>query len=454
MANPLVAGAVDVSTPFTGAFLLEDGEALCAAIESGDWVAGGMAAFSTAADTIAMVSDPIGSLLATGLGWVMEHMEPLKGWMNDLTGDAGEVAGFAQTWTNVSGQMTASADELARVLGDLDGMEGDAIEAYRAFQSDAEKHLRAAGSWAEAMAVGLEIASTIVKIVHDLVRDAIAQVVGSVISYASTLVLTAGLAAPLVIEQVATRVASLVGRIGKTITQLLASGKQLSSLLDKLQALFKKADDVFRGLLPGGSAKPDPKPSTPPATKPSPGTKPPGVVKDPVRTQQLREDMESWQENGGPTYDPTRGQSWDEFLDEYLVGFKDKPGEWDDGQPVWNWPDPDDYPNGFTGPVAPNTLAPGGMFDRISPLTEEGLVADGKFGAPLGTTFPEKGLPPDRLDPTWPTTTYRVVERLPDEVTQGLTAPAFNQPGGGLQYHFPKGVDYYVEQGFLEIVVE
>jgi hypothetical protein len=255
MTNTLVAGPVDMSTPFTGTFLLEDGEALCSAIKSGDWVAGGMAAFSTAADTVAMVSDPFGSLLASGLGWVMEHLEPLKGWMNDLTGDAGEVAGFAQTWTNVSGQMTASADELARVLGDLDGMEGDAIDAYRAFQADAEKHLRAAGTWAGAMSVGLEIASTIVKIVHDLVRDAIAQVVGSVVSYAATLVLTAGLATPLVIEQVSTRVASLVGRIGKTITQLLSSGKQLSSLLDKLQLLFKKADDLFSGLIHGKSPK-------------------------------------------------------------------------------------------------------------------------------------------------------------------------------------------------------
>ena len=204
-ANPLVAGPVDVSTPFTGAFLLEDGEALVAAIESGDWVAGGLAAFSAAVDTAAMVSDPLGSLIASGLGWVMEHVEPLRGWMNDLTGDAGEVAGFSQTWSNVATQMTESADELARVVRDFDDMDGDAIRAYLAFQVEAEKHLRAAGSWAEAMAVGMSIASTIVKIVHDIVRDAIAEVVGSVISYAAELVLTAGLATPLVIEQVATQ---------------------------------------------------------------------------------------------------------------------------------------------------------------------------------------------------------------------------------------------------------
>jgi len=439
-ANPLVAAPVDVSTPFTGAFLLEDGEALCAAIESGDWVAGGMAAFSTAADTLAMVSDPLGSLIATGLGWVMEHVEPLRGWMNDLTGDAGEVAGFAGTWSNVSEQMKASADELARVIGDVSDMDGDAIVAYRAFQADAEKHLRAAGTWADAMSTGLEIASTIVKIVHDIVRDAIAEVVGSIISYATTLVVTAGLATPLIIEQVATRVASLVGRIGKTITQLLASGKQLSTLLDKLQVLFAKADDLFEGLLRGGPTKP----SARPEAKPSPR------VTDPVRTQKLREDMESWAQHGGPGYDPTNGLGWDQFLDEYLVGFKNKPGEFDDGQPIWDWPDSAKYPDGFDGPRVPTTLDTDDVFDRISPLNAKGEVVDGNYGAPLGTTFPEKGLPPDRLDPTWETSTYRVLKELPDEVTQGITAPAFNQSGGGLQYHFPKGVDWYVEHGFLE----
>ena len=439
MANPLVAGAVDVSTPFSGAFLLEDGEALCAAIESGDWVAGGMAAFSTAADTVAMVSDPLGSLIASGLGWVMEHIEPLKGWMNDLTGDAGEVAGFAQTWTNVSGQMTASADELARVLGDLDGMEGDAVEAYRAFQADAEKHLRAAGSWADAMAVGLQIASTIVKIVHDLVRDAIAQVVGSVVSYAATLVVTAGLATPLVIEQVATRVASLVGRIGKTITQLLSSGKQLSKLLDDLQVLFKKAKDLFDGVIPGGS-KPNKRPAGPEAKKPPRTT-------DPIKTEALRRKMERWQQAGGPGYDPTGGLGWDKFLDEYLLGFRDNPSGLDNDIPIWKWPD--EYPNGFDARGGtPTSLVPGDTIDRIAPPNS----TVGDYAAPPGTSFPEKGLPPDRLDPSWNTTEYEIRKPLPSDVLEGKTETAFGQPGGGIQYYFPKGVQWYVDNGYLTIV--
>jgi hypothetical protein len=257
-ANPLVAGPVDMSTPLSGTFLLEDGEALAQAIESGDWVAGGMAAFAGALDTVAAVSDPLGSLIAAGLGWVMEHLEPLKGWMNDLTGDAGEVAGFAATWTNVGGQLRTSSAELSRVLADVEGMDGAAIQAYLAFQTETIKHLDAAGSWADAMATGLEIASTIVKIVHDIVRDAIAEVVGAVISYAAELVLTLGLATPLVIEQVSTRVASLVSRVGKSITRLMTSGDALKGLLKSLQELFAKAGRLFDGALKNEPAPPRP----------------------------------------------------------------------------------------------------------------------------------------------------------------------------------------------------
>ncbi|MEL4319739.1 hypothetical protein WJX64_12055 [Leifsonia sp. YIM 134122] len=251
-ANSLVAASVDMSTPFSGTFLLEDGEALVQAIQSGDWVSGGLAAFSAIADTVAAVMDPLGSLIAAGLGWIMEHLEPLKGWLNDLTGDAGEVAGFAATWANIGASLAASGDNLVSVLGDLDASEGDAIDAYRRFQQETAEHLRAAGGWAEAIGVGMNIAATIVKIVHDLTRDAIAQIVGSVISYAATLVITLGTATPLIISQATSRVSSLSARIGKTVTRLLESAKQLTKLIDQLATLFKRFDAAAGRMLPGG----------------------------------------------------------------------------------------------------------------------------------------------------------------------------------------------------------
>ncbi|WP_144784104.1 hypothetical protein [Microbacterium sp. BH-3-3-3] len=245
MSNALVAGPIDTATPFSGAGLLDSGTQLASAIESGNWVEGGLAAFSTVVDTVATAIDPLGSLIAAGLGWLIDHFEPIKGWFNDLTGDAGAVAGFSQTWTNVQNQLNSSADYLDRVVTDLDDMAGEAIDAYRRFQTDAAAHIRASGQWAGAMATGLQIASTIVQVVHDLVRDILSQLVGSAISWATEAVVTVGIATPWIISQVSTRVASWTAKISGKLTGLLRSCGKLGDLLSELRALMSRGASLL-----------------------------------------------------------------------------------------------------------------------------------------------------------------------------------------------------------------
>lgn len=247
--NSLVVAATDSSTPLQGTFLLDDVASLTTAIKNGDWVSGGLSAFSAAVDTAAAVSDPLGQLISAGLGWLMEHLEPLKGWLDDLTGDADQVKAFAGTWANIAKQLETSAGQLDGYLKDVDDLDGEAIAAYRAFQADVSKHLSSASTWGGAISTGLEVASTIVQIVHDVVRDAIAQIVGAIISYAAELVCSLGLATPLVIEQASTRVASVSTRVGESVSRGVESLKSLSGLLEKLKGLIKEAKDLFESVL-------------------------------------------------------------------------------------------------------------------------------------------------------------------------------------------------------------
>lgn len=432
MSNPLVAGSVDTATPFSGAGLLDSGTQLVDAIESGNWVEGGLAAFSTAADTAATVSDPLGSLIAAGLGWLIDHFDPLKGWFNDLTGDAGEVAGFAQTWTNVQTQLDTSAAELERVVTDLDQLAGEAIDAYRRFQTDAAAHLRAAGTWAGAMATGLQIASTIVQVVHDVVRDVLSQLVGSAISWATEAVVTLGLATPWIIEQVSTRVASWTAKIGSKLTGLLRSCKALVGLLDDLKALMRNAGKTFDSVLPGAHSAKE-------AVMALPGVR----RLDPRRTA-LVHDMQKWADDAGlPGYHPFGGLEGDEFLDTHLHSFTAQ------GYPQWRWPDEHGFDT--TKPVVPaHTILPkDAVLDRISPVA--GAKDTGEFASPPGTAFPTQSLPPDRLAPAFGHYQIQVVKPLPDEVQIGHIAPDFQQPGGGIQVHFPGGIAAWIESGHLKV---
>ena len=58
--------------------------------------------------------DPLGEALSAGIGWIIEHLSPLKDWLNELAGDSDAVAAAASTWTNIGATLNSCA-------GDLDG---------------------------------------------------------------------------------------------------------------------------------------------------------------------------------------------------------------------------------------------------------------------------------------------------------------------------------------------
>ncbi len=109
--------------------------------------------------------------------------------------------------------------------------------------------------------------------------------------------------------------------------------------------------------------------------------------------------------------------------------------------------------NPFTGDIAypdnggfidgdpyDSTLRPGMIVDRYG-------NPEGNYLAPEGTPFEWRSLPPHYNDGL---TKYMVLKPIP--VSEGITAPSwwFNSPGGGTQYHLPKGMmKYYIENGYL-----
>lgn len=88
--------------------LVDDIVGLSTAIREGNWVDAALPGVATLMDGIATAIDPLGSLIAWGIGWVLDHINPLKSWLNDLTGNAGAIIGFAQTWSNVATRLQGS----------------------------------------------------------------------------------------------------------------------------------------------------------------------------------------------------------------------------------------------------------------------------------------------------------------------------------------------------------
>ncbi|MEP7762822.1 toxin glutamine deamidase domain-containing protein [Sanguibacter sp. 25GB23B1] len=289
--NALVAPPTE-SSALAGTLLIESVNDLATALDNEDWLAAGLAGVGTALDTLAAVSDPLGTLIGAGLGWVMEHLEPLKGWLNDLTGDANAVAGFAATWDNIAAQLDTSASDLEHVTQtDLELMSGASLAAYTLYARDMTMHLRAVSGSSASVASSLRTCGMVVQIVHDLVRDTLAELAGAIISWAAEIALTVGLATPWVIEQITTRVASLTTRVGRSVFDVTSSAKALKELV---LALKKAIDDLAENLRIG-------KPKTQVADSPKAAAPADSTIGPAARPQSLDE-IQAWLGDVNPGY--------------------------------------------------------------------------------------------------------------------------------------------------------
>jgi hypothetical protein len=417
--NPLVAGPVDTSTATSGAGVVDDLVGLSEALRSGNWLAIGLSGVGTALDGVAAASDPLGSLIAAGLGWLMDHLQPLKGWLDDLTGDAGAVLGYAGTWENVSKAMGNAGDELSRVVrADLEGMSGASIAAYTAYAEKLADHIKAGGGSASAMASALKICGQVVQAVHDLVRDTLAQLVGSAISWAAEAVFSFGLATPWIVEQVSTRVSSLAARIGTKVKEVVESASALRKLLDALKGLLARVGAALRRGAKDGEDEAAAAAKGLPVSDGKPRT-----YDDQLADPHVHPNNVSIVE---PGYDPYGGLTPAQFDAKYHSKINER------GEPDWDWPPHD---GAEPGTVTKRPLTPG----EDVPLDRIG-GAGGSYFSPRDTPFSERALPPDRLnfDRTgWELNPdSKVVQTGRITVEESKIAGWFGQSGGGIQYRF------------------
>ena len=263
--NPLVAQRQDTTSTLSGAGVFDDIEQLSEAIDNKSWVSGARAGVALGVDTVAYVSDPLATLMAWGIGWVFDHIQPFKDWLLQLAGDADQLRANGQTWKNVAATLKAAADNIERDVRSSfpDGsFTGSTATAYFAASGATTKGIAMTGALSGAVGTAYDVCAVII------------QFVASILSYAVELVASFGTAFPLVMEQISTKVASLMSGVSKRISALKESLSNLGTKLTNADQLLKSLKEWLHKLTHSDAPKADvDAPAAPKASSDAPHAK-------------------------------------------------------------------------------------------------------------------------------------------------------------------------------------
>jgi uncharacterized protein YukE len=226
----LVAPVESSRQAWTGSSLGEGVQDLVSAIQSEGWVDDVLAGAGVALEVVSLAIDPFSTLLANGLGWLMEHFEPLRQVLDELTGMPDVVASHAATWDNVAAELASMTQDLASSLSrDVSGWVGSAAEGYQALMVNNVDALDGLSGISAGMAAATQAAGVLVQFTRDIVRDLIADLVAKVVVYAVEAIFVVTI--PAVTAQVVAAVAKWTGRILSYVNALITSLTNLRTLL-------------------------------------------------------------------------------------------------------------------------------------------------------------------------------------------------------------------------------
>ena len=244
--SPEFTRSIDYTTPTEGLGIVDELYNVAQDLRAGEvnnLVDSAKAIYEQAAG---LAVDPIGGIVGMAVEWILQHIDPLKTWVNQLTGDSAQVYGMSSSWDSISSSLASVAEELqSTAQAAMSGMQGEAVRAYLERQAVVSSAIDGVSAASGAFGEALTKVADSVDSIHDAVVGAIGDIVGSCVSAAVEVILTAGIAAPVAEAQVASKVAKWVGLIEPVLEILMEA---LQAIMAIYAVMTSVGENLTRGV--------------------------------------------------------------------------------------------------------------------------------------------------------------------------------------------------------------
>ncbi|WP_051218473.1 hypothetical protein [Nocardioides insulae] len=222
------------------------------ALGDGDWASAAISAFGFGASAFAAVVDPLGTLLSSAAGFLMDYMPPLPQALDALAGNPALVEGIGQTWENIATQTEAAAEQLHAVVQKaLANWTGVAADAYSVLTNALISGMYQAAHGYRCIGLGLAVASGVVDAVRSFVKWIVSELVGQLISYVIQASATLGIGLTWVIPMATARISITVTDSARATTTLTTTITRATSSVDDIAAAVGSFAEIIKSIAGG-----------------------------------------------------------------------------------------------------------------------------------------------------------------------------------------------------------
>lgn len=190
------------------------------------------------------------------VGVVLQYVQPLREWFDDLLGRAAEVEAAALSWEDASRALAAVPDTLVTARNALAELDGRTVRALRQRHDDLHAVAVDAAEWTAATGAAIRLASRIVDATRSFVCDALvqlAQFADSLFSFTLDPFEVADR-----VREFANAANDLIDAAGRLVVDVLESLAALGVLLNRLLPMLDDAlaslQKVLAQMMPGMGA--------------------------------------------------------------------------------------------------------------------------------------------------------------------------------------------------------
>ncbi|MFE9748649.1 WXG100 family type VII secretion target [Saccharothrix saharensis] len=224
-------------------------------------------AIDVVASTVALVVDPIGTLLAAGIGWLIEHVSFLREPLDMLMGDRDAIQAHIEQVKADAKAIRDQAELHKTAMAQFTGWEGKAGEAFKQSMDRLGGELDSLAEVVDGTARVTAVTGTLIIILRDIVRDLIAgllaQLVKGALIAAAAAVFTLGAsivgfigyavgAATALAVQIGARIAKLIAALGRQAARLGKLGGSMGTLGQNFSRFGDAGGIVHEGVKAGG----------------------------------------------------------------------------------------------------------------------------------------------------------------------------------------------------------